>query len=272
MDSITEYTSYRKYIKDFYEDEKRKGKFTWRKFASLAGYSSPVFLKLVCDGTGNLGDSAIDNVAKAMGLAGFEREYFGLLVLLDRTESNTEKAHIVEELKQLASKHRAKVLDGDAFDYFKDWKNPVLREIAAAMPTSTANEMADMCLQKVTVGEVKDSLAFMMKNQLLQKDVEGYHMTNQTLTSSSGGPAPIAIREMHRQMGTFALDSLDSVPIDERDVSGLTLGVSEKSFAQIKDELARFRKKILAIAMAGGETERVYRLNLQFFPMSKKLK
>lgn len=272
MQSITEYTSYRKYIKDFYDSEKRKGKFTWRKFAALAGYSSPVFLKLVCDGTGNLGDSAVENVADAMGLVGFECDYFKLLVLLDRADSDEEKVHLIDELKRLASEHRAKVLDGDAFEYFKSWKNPVLREIASALPKAKPSEMADACLQRITVGEVKDSLDFMTKNGLLRKDAEGFHATDKSVSSSAKGPAPVAIREMHRQMGTFALASLDEIPVEERDISGLTLGVTEEAFEQIKDELARFRKKILAIAMGCSEIDRVYRLNLQFFPMSKKLK
>lgn len=272
MDSITEYADYRKYIKDFYDSEKKKGKFTWRKFASLAGYSSPVFLKLVCDGTGNLGDAAVENVAKAMGLVGFECDYFRLLVKLDHAATDEEKVEIVHSLKQLAEEHRAKVLGGDAFDYFKSWKNPVLREIAAAMPKATASEMADACLQKVTAGEVQDSLDFMVKNGLLQQDDDGYQMTDKSVTSSGKGPAPVAIRELHRQMGDFAIKSLDEIPVDERDISGLTLGISDEALEEIKDELARFRKKILAIATASRETDRVYRLNLQLFPMSKKLK
>ena len=50
MRPITEYQDYREYMRDFYAERKRSSYFTWRKFASLAGFTSPAYLKLVSDG------------------------------------------------------------------------------------------------------------------------------------------------------------------------------------------------------------------------------
>ena len=81
---------------------------------------------------------------------------------------------------------------------------------------------------------------------------------------------PLAVRGMHRQMGEFALDAIEGVSQDERHFSGLTLGVTRRAYDEIVQEIAAFRKKIIAIATRDDETDEVYRLNVQFFPMTKK--
>ena len=68
MKPITEYNDYRLYMRDFYEERKRVSYFTWREFASLAGFVSPTYLKLVCDGKTRLSKPGIDKVARAMKL------------------------------------------------------------------------------------------------------------------------------------------------------------------------------------------------------------
>ena len=76
MKPITQYNDYRQYMCDFYEERKRSSYFTWRKFASLAGFVSPTYLKLVCDGKTRLSKPGIAKVARAMGLEGFDYTYF----------------------------------------------------------------------------------------------------------------------------------------------------------------------------------------------------
>jgi len=80
MKDIVEYTDYRKYIQDYYDERKRSSVFSWQEFARKAGFSSAVFLKYVCEGKKNLSLGSAGSVANAMGLAGFEQTYFVLMV------------------------------------------------------------------------------------------------------------------------------------------------------------------------------------------------
>jgi len=81
---------------------------------------------------------------------------------------------------------------------------------------------------------------------------------------------PVAAREMQRQMGEFAVKALD-MPLSERDMSGLTLGLTRNAYERIRKEIADFRRRIVAIATEDEETEQVYRMNLQLFPLSERL-
>ena len=271
MKDIVEYTDYRKFIQDYYDERKRSSAFTWRDFAHAAGFSSAVFLKYVCEGKKNLSIGAAGSVANAMGLAGFESTYFVLMVSYAHAKGDKAKRAAFEERCALARAHRVHVLGNEEFDYFKSWKNPVLRELAPHMPGAKPLDMAHACKQKISAAEVSETLDFLVKMDLLQKDKDGnYRQTDKSVSMGPVDAVPVAARDMQRQMGEFAVKALD-LPLSERDMSGLTLGLTRRAYERIKKELANCRRRIVAIATEDDETEQVYRLNLQLFPMSERL-
>ena len=271
MKEIIEYTDYRKFIQDYYDERKRSSAFTWRDFAREAGFSSAVYLKYVCEGKKNLSVGAAGSVASAMGLAGFESTYFVLMVSYAHAKGDEAKRAAFEERCALARAHKVRVLGNEEFDYFKSWKNPVLRELAPHMPGAKPLEMAHACKQKISAAEVSETLDFLVKAKLLKKDRSGnYRQTDKSISMGSVDAVPVAARDMQRQMGEFAVKALD-LPLSERDMSGLTLGLTRRAYERIRKELADCRRRIVAIAAEDDETEQVYRLNLQLFPMTEKL-
>ena len=94
MKPIVEYKDYRAYIADFYEERKRTSAFTWREFAKNAGFASPVFLKLVCDGKSSLSRVTMNRVALAMGLVGYEVEYFEAMVNFGNAQKDGDKKNV----------------------------------------------------------------------------------------------------------------------------------------------------------------------------------
>ena len=271
MKDIVEYTDYRKFIQDYYDERKRSSAFTWREFARDAGFTSPVYLKYVCEGKKNLSIGAAGSVANAMGLAGFENTYFVLMVSYAHAKSDAAKRAAFEERCALAQAHKVRVLGGEEFDYFKSWKNPVLRELAPHMPGAKPLEMAHACKQSISAAEVSKTLDFLVKADLLKKDRNGnYHQTEKSVSMGPVDAVPVAAREMQREMGEFAVKALD-LPLSERDMSGLTLGLTRNAYERIRKEIAEFRRRIVAIATEDEETEQVYRMNLQLFPLSERL-
>ena len=271
MKEIVEYTDYRKYILDYYEERKRSSVFSWQKFAQDAGFSSAVFLKYVCEGKKNLSVGSAGSVASAMGLAGYEQTYFVLMVSYAHAKSDKAKRATFEERCALAKAHKMRVLGNDEFDYFKSWKNPVLRELAPHMPGAKPLEMARACSPSITAAEVTETLNFLVKLKLLKRDRDGnYHQTDKTITMGDMDVVPVAARELQRQMGEFAIKAID-LPLSERTMSGFVLGLTERSYERIRKEMADFYRRVVAIATEDDETERVYRMNMQLFPLSKRI-
>ena len=271
MKDILEYTSYRLYIADYYADRKAKSAFTWQEFANAAGFTSPVYLKYVSEGRFNLSEDAAVRVAQAMDLAGFEPEYFCEMVKFDHAKNDAEKKAAFNRMLAIADAHKAKILEGDSFRFFSDWKNPVIRELAPAMPGAKPLALAHACRPKVSAAEVSETLKFLVNAELLQKDEDGnYRQTEKSVTTGPMNATPVAVRGLHRQMGEIALEAIEGVSQDDRNFSGLTLGVTRGAYEEIVKEIAEFRKRVVAIATRDNETDEVYRMNIQFFPMTNK--
>ena len=271
MKDILEYTSYRQYIADYYADKKAKSAFTWQEFTRAAGFSSPVHLKYASEGKLNLSDAAALRVAQAMHLAGYEQDYFCEMVKFDNAKTDAEKKDAFGKMLSIADSVKAKIIEGDSFRYFESWKNPVLRELAPAMPGTKPLALARACRPEITAAEVTESLNFLVKADLLKKDKDGnYKQTERGVTTGPMEVTPIAVREMHRQMGEFALEAIEGVAQDKRHFSGLTLGITRDAYEKIVQETAEFRKRVITIATQDSGMDEVYRLNVQLFPMTNK--
>lgn len=272
MKPILEYTDYRKVIQDFYEERKRVSAFTWHEFAVRAGFSSDVYLKYVGEGKKNLSKAGAKQAGAAMGLKDFEQTYFDLLVEYAHAKSDDAKKVSFAKICAFADAHKVKFTSKFDFEFFSSWKNIVLREIAPALPGAKPLEMAKAVKPAITAAEVTEILGFLTKSGLLEKNADGsYRQTNRMLFMDSFDVKEIAAQSLQVQMATLAVDAINSLPKSERDISGVTLGLTEEACERIKQEITEFRHRVMAIATEDEKTEQVYRLNLQFFPLSEKL-
>ena len=271
MKPITEYKDYRAYMQDYYDYRKSHGAFSWREFCKLAGFTSPNFLKLVCTGQSSLSKIKIAPVAKAMGLTGYECEYFKQLVLFGNAETDSAKKAALLEMERIAREHKVRVVDSDAFQYYESWKYPVIRELAPMMPGAQPRDIADECKEYVSAEEVRDILAFLVKAGFLKKDGEKIYSQTEKAVIGSAEAQPIAIRAMHKEMGNMAVRAVDRYNASERYFTGMTIGVNEANYARIVAEIDACAKKIAAIANETENLNQVYGLNFQLFPFTNKL-
>ena len=256
---------------DFYNERKRTSAFTWREFAKIAGFTSPSYLKLVCDGKSSLSRVTMNRVAVAMGLVGYEIEYFEAMVNFVNSQKDDVKKVYFDKMMAISAANKVRVIDEDAFEYYDSWKNQVVRELAPMMPGAMPGEIAKACAQEISALEVRKSLAFLERAGFLKQVRENvYEQTDKAVVGSKEG-LTLAIRSMHREMGRLGIESIDQFGPECRNVTGVTLGVNREGYEEIARELDAFRKKVVSIAAKCGELDQVYRLNLQFFPLSKKV-
>ena len=270
MKPIVEYSDFRMFMRDFYEERKRCSAFSWREFSKLAGFSSPSYMKVVCDGKSKLSRIGVERTGAAMGLSGFEMDYFRAMVKFGQAETEESKKTAYNEMLAIAKTYKVRTLEGDLFQYYDSWRNPVLRELAPIMPGATPGEMAKMCYPEVSALEVRDSLEFLTKAGLLKK-VDGNFVQSETSVKGTTDATRLALRGMHREMSKLATPALE-LPKEVRNFSGVTMGLSRDSYCKIESVLDECRRQIIAIAAEETNIEQVYRVNLQLFPLTKNVK
>ena len=271
MKPITEYQDYRKYMLDYFEWRKKSSVFSWREFSKNAGFASPSYLKLVCDGKSSLSRVGVVQVAAAMGLADSEFEYFKHMVDFTNASDDGKKKEAFLKMKAVASEQRARVLNAEAFDYYESAVNSVVRELAPLMPGALPGDIAKKIRHKFTAQQVRDSLKLLVKLDILKALGENAYAQTDKVITGSGEALTLALRSMNGQMVDLAREALEKIAPDERNISGVTIGVDETAFKRILEEVNRFRKQVIAIAGESKKINQVYRLNLQFFPLSEKV-
>ena len=261
---------YREYIRDYYTERKTFG-FSWNAFASSAGFSSPVFLQYVCEAKKNLSKKTASQVASAMGLVGYEVDFFELLVAYGNAKDDKSKKAVLGRISVFAETHRVRVIGADEYEFFKSWKNSVVREIAPALPGATHKQLSIASRRRIPTAEIAKILDFLLQSGYLEVDENGcYHQVNRSL-KMSGERNTIrksVARDLQRQMTELALDALENETAENRNMTGVTLGITRDKYAQIVQELAECRRRIVAIAASDDATEEVYRLNMQLFPLT----
>lgn len=271
MKPIIEYTNFRKFMRDFYEEKKLRHTFSWREFSKSAGFSSSSYMKVVCDGKSKLSKVGVERTGQAMGLVGFEMDYFRAMVKFGQEETDVKKKAAFEEMRAIAKMHKARVINSDLFDFYESWQNPTLRELAPMMPGATPGELAKKCCNEISAEEVKNSLNFLAKNDFLKKVDD--NTFEQTAKSIVGNPEStrLALRDMHREMAGLAAASLD-LPRTERNFTGVTMGVSKDSYERIVKVMNDCLRQVVAIANEDTNIDQVYRMNLQLFPLTHSVK
>lgn len=271
MKPIVEYSDFRQYMLDYYEERKRRSVFSWREFSKIAGFSSSSYMKVVCDGKSKLSRIGVERTGAAMGLVGFEMEYFRAMVEFGQAATEEKKKAAYENMLAIAKIHKVRVLEGDLFEFYDSWQNPVVRELAPLMPGATPGEIAKKCYPEMTAAEVQQSLNFLTKAGLLKKAGDSAFVQAESSITGTPDATRLALRGMHRQMSKLATPALD-LPVEQRNFSGVTMGVSRESYERIVKVLDECRRQIIAIAADDKNIDQVYRLNLQLFPLTKNVK
>ena len=76
---------------------------------------------------------------------------------------------------------------------------------------------------------------------------------------------------MNRKMSELAVRSIIKDSVEERNFSGITMGIDKPTYDRITEEIDIFRKKIVDIANECQTIDQVYQMNLQVFPLTDKI-
>jgi uncharacterized protein (TIGR02147 family) len=273
MKTIFEYFDYRAFLRDYYAENKSKNRyFSYRFFARKAGIKSPVFFKEVAEGQKNLSPEMVEKFSSALHFNEKESTYFKYLVLFDQAKTGKEKQEHYAVLRSMENMKSEKALNSEQFDYFSTWYNVVIRELVTLFDFKDDFKLlASTVLPPIKAREAEKSVEQLQRLGLIKKRPDGTYMQVDTAITVDSGVASLAIRQLNKVMAMHAIDAIENVIKTERTIFGVTVGISSEMYDIINAELASFKDRIVTLVSRDGKCDRVYQLNLQLFPMSRKL-
>lgn len=269
-DSVFHYLDYRRFLADYYARQKRdEYGFSYRVFSRRAGCKSTNYPCLVIKGKRNLTDDMALRFARACGLEKNAAAYFCDLVRYNQARGGPAKERCYAQLLRFAQFRNVHQLSAAQAQYFSEWYIPAIRELAARADFRAEPEwIADQLLPSITQPQARKALKVLFELGFLVTDEDGRVRRAHELVSS-GGPLGHQLVAYHRAMLERASAAIDLVPRDEREISSVTLCVSQAKLLELKQQIRDFRRHLLQTAEGQNDFERVVQVCFQLFPISK---
>lgn len=274
MKRIFDYIDYRAFLRDFFDEKKKTTRhFSTRYLSQKTGIKSPNFFKRVIDGTRNLTPAACEKLTPSLGFRGSkEAIFFRHLVGFNQASTAEEKQEHYSVMVSLMHSIDQYRLTADQYSYYTKWYTSVIRELVCLGDfQDDFQAIARAITPPITPSEAKKSLRLLLRLKLLTKKPDGTYRQTQTAVRTNPHVQSLALREFYGQILDRARESIDTVERPERNLSGMTVGISRACFDIISTEIEAFKDRLATIVARDSQSDRVYQISLNIFPLSKRI-
>jgi uncharacterized protein (TIGR02147 family) len=245
--------------------------FSHRAFCKRAGLRSTNYLSLVMKGERNLSAAMARRFAKACGLAGREQDYFCQLVVLDQAKGSAARDLAYAQLGRFRRFREVHTIDAAQAAYHAHWFVPAVRELCTRRDFQEDPAwIARTLLPRITRVQAREAIATLLRLGLVARDADGRLRQVNALVTTGESPHREHVIRYHRAMLERASEALELIPRPEREISSLTLCVSEETRELLCRRINEVRRELLQLAEADGNPERVVQINFQLFPLSDR--
>ncbi len=276
MINVFDYSDFRKYLVDYYEDKKKDNhRFSYQIIANKAGIKNRGFIYNIIKGKKVLSKSNIFKISQALGLNRYEAEYFENCVAFTQAGDIVERKYLFEKMSKVKNMGKAtseaQLLRRDQYEFYSNWYHVMIRSIIGMYGfKGDYKRLSKMLNPPITVTQAKHSVQLLEKLSLIRKGGNGAYRISEAGLTTGKDIMSIAFQNFHIACTDLAKRAFTAFPLSMRNMTGLTLGISRKSYVKICEEIHHFQTAIMEIANADEEADQVYQLNFHFFPTSDK--
>jgi len=274
MHRVFEYTNYRKYLRDFYNQKKRENSgFSFRVFARRAGVKSPAHLKLVIEGKRNLSLETVRKFSKGLGLKVREERYFEIMVQFNQAKDPKERAQWLQEMEVCRSRTRSrssrKIHTKLERSLFSHWTFPVVYELSRRVDFEPKAEwITTQTGGRMTRLQASDAFETLVKQGLIQRQENGSYQPVEKKVETVDEVEEHRVRSYHLKMMDLAAEHAED-PLDNREFGFLTVSSSPEKFQKLKHAIKEFIEEAQDLMEVQNGATRTYQMNVQLFDFGR---
>lgn len=271
MPDVFQYHDYRQYLRDWFQHQKvLNPKFSQRTFAKQTNLS-PSYLTMVLRGQTPLTIRALQSMESELKLNRQESHFLNLLVQLIEAKGLEEQRQVFKRLARLGlyRGQHPEMISGHY--YYSNWYNVAIREMSQ-LPEFTADpHWIQLRLnRKVSLGDIRASLKFLMENKYINLDKMGHIKPGAKQLYLDGPLYKLALCEFYDQVLNKAIDAVYTVDRDNREYNSNTIAISKNSFGKVKNIIHDAMGKIEQVVKDDEGAEDVYHVMVVAFPFTAK--
>ena len=270
MHDIFNYTDYRKFLFDWFEEKKRENRaVSYRLIARQVGYKSQSYLPMLLSGKIRMSIDMCLKFCAYMKLPKKRCDYFQNMVLFGNAATHEEQQLYFNKMRSF-KEAPVHIVDSAHYRFYEKWYHPAIRALLDFFPLRDEFEtIGKLLIPAITAREVEDAFGLLKELHMIKRDKDGFYRPTNAVISTGYDATGLAINTFLFNSLRLSESALSRFSKAERNFSALTLGISENGFKEIRDELREFRRRILKIA-EDDTADRIYQLSFQLFPLSHR--
>lgn len=244
------------YLKKEFQERKRiDKKFSLRSFARFLDLS-PSMLSQVMSGARSLSPKTAVKIAKRCGFPDEVKERFLSLTL--GADFNTVAVNSKDT--------DFRTIEMDQFVKISSWKHYAILSLGR-LRNVRLNSAWIASRLNISEAEAQAALDDLEAVRLLELKGDYYHSSGRSIRTRSDVPSK-AIREFHSGLMDKAKESLNTCPVDARDITAVTMGINKKRMRVVKKRIKDFRRELMKY-MSEGKQDEIYALQISLFPLTR---
>lgn len=267
---IFTYIDYRRYLADFYAECKKSSPFFSYQYMALKTSLDTSNLAKVLLGKRHLPEKSLHCFKALCKMDDQEFEYFVCMIRWAKARKEKQAQQLFERLIQLQGS-QPHVLDSLQFEYYRHWYHAAIYALLDILPfKGNFRRLAALLQPKISVQEVKDSVALLLKLGLVEINEGNRYIPVRKSLSTGERWQSYAVHQFQKETAELALRSLDEHDKKERDISTLTFSASAADLAVLKKLTREYRRSVMELIGSSTGADRIYQLNCQLFPLSMR--
>ncbi|RJO67465.1 MAG: TIGR02147 family protein [Myxococcales bacterium] len=266
---IFTYTDFRAFLKDRLAELKAlDSKYSLRYLSDRLGLSSKSHLKMVVDGARNLSPECAAKLARVICLKDDEAAFFLQMVRYGQAKSIEEKQDALAEMRRRRRFLAVHQMELDRFDYLNEPLTLILREMVAFPDFSDDPAWIAARLPfRAAPKQVAEALEKLERLEMIRRDETGKWIQTRTHQKTGDALFSLTLKAFYETMFQKAAQSVNA-PSDVRNLGGLTMAISRRSYDRLSELYRRFIDDARAIIDEDERPEQVYQLVMGLFPLT----
>lgn len=271
MPSIFTYLDYRQYLRDALAQKRASNPtFSLRAAATKLEVNSGTLVRIL-NGKRSLTLSMAPRFVAMLKLRPKEARYFELLVRMQRSREGTVRRDLYEQLLRIRAERKATV-PPEGHDFYNEWYYTVIRELVGlGIDGGDADQLAALLNPSVTPSQVRKALDILTELAFVERGDGGRLRVRDAVVSTGDTWTGTAVHRFQIAMMELAREAIDRFSKEERDISTVTLCLSDEGLGKAREVLRRARQELLSIEEQDPSSDRVYQVNVQVFPLTHRV-
>jgi len=270
---IYDYTDYRTFLKDhILEKKEQQPTYSLGIWSKKLGVSSTAVLVNILNGKRNPGEMITQKFTNYFSFDMKEKQYFEDLISLSKVLSDPRMSvALMEKMGRIHPDGTFKLLDDQTFSAVSKWYYYALKEMVSLPHFKEDTDWITENLEfQVSSKEVKKAIHDLLELGILKRDEQSKLKLQIKNLRTSSDIASEAIKRFHEQALENGKISIRKHSLEERDFSSRTLTIKEENLPRLKEYIKEFRDKVSDLFDENAQSSRVYQLNVQLIPITKR--